>query len=177
MVYLKFFTYRLFALTLILVVLFSVLWLTKCYLQMPFCLLMDGLVKSGLLLEAKSVFDEMMGKHVKTGMHLSYYGQAIGHSKISNKICWKLTVRFSSEMSKNLFLSSSIFVSSIRVYLVPFASCICAAEMYFSWFEYIMLMLLHMFKLVKLLCDVLSPVSARVLYALKQWVSTSAASS
>ncbi|XP_020552100.1 pentatricopeptide repeat-containing protein At1g10910, chloroplastic isoform X2 [Sesamum indicum] len=36
-----------------------------CFLQMPYCLLMDGLVKSGKLMEAKSVFDEMRQKEVK----------------------------------------------------------------------------------------------------------------
>ncbi|KAF3671669.1 Pentatricopeptide repeat-containing protein, chloroplastic [Capsicum annuum] len=38
----------------------------KLLWKMPFCLLMDGLAKSGHLLEAKSVFDEMMKKQVKT---------------------------------------------------------------------------------------------------------------
>jgi len=41
---------------------------------------MDGLAKSGHLLEAKSVFDEMMEKQVKTGMYLTYHGWAIAHS-------------------------------------------------------------------------------------------------
>lgn len=35
---------------------------------MPYCLLMDGLAKSGKLTEAKSVFDEMKQKEVKNGM-------------------------------------------------------------------------------------------------------------
>lgn len=37
---------------------------------MPYCILMDGLAKAGHIQEAKSVFDEMKGKHVKTGMFL-----------------------------------------------------------------------------------------------------------
>lgn len=39
---------------------------------MPYCILMDGLVKSGQTLEAKSVFDDMMKKKVRTGM-LNYH--------------------------------------------------------------------------------------------------------
>ena len=37
------------------------------YLQMPYCLLMDGLAKAGQILEAKSVFDEMKKKDVTSG--------------------------------------------------------------------------------------------------------------
>jgi pentatricopeptide repeat protein len=35
---------------------------------MPYCLLMDGLAKAGRIDEAKSLFDEMKGKSVKSGM-------------------------------------------------------------------------------------------------------------
>lgn len=34
---------------------------------MPYCLLMDGLAKAGSIREAKTVFDEMKAKNVKTG--------------------------------------------------------------------------------------------------------------
>lgn len=35
---------------------------------MPYCLLMDGLAKSRRILEAKSIFEEMKKKQVKSGM-------------------------------------------------------------------------------------------------------------
>lgn len=35
---------------------------------MPYCLLMDGLAKAGQILEAKSVFEEMKNKDVRSGM-------------------------------------------------------------------------------------------------------------
>lgn len=42
-------------------------------LQMPFCILMDGLVKAGQIPEAKLIFDEMKRKEVKNGIpHLIY---------------------------------------------------------------------------------------------------------
>lgn len=38
-------------------------------MQMPYCILMDGLAKDGQVLEAKTVFDEMINKEVKTGTY------------------------------------------------------------------------------------------------------------
>jgi len=40
----------------------------KIYLQMPYCLLMDGLAKTGCIDEARSVFNEMKEKCVKPGI-------------------------------------------------------------------------------------------------------------
>lgn len=36
------------------------------YLQMPYCLLMDGLAKAGHVNEATAVFDDMRSKNVKS---------------------------------------------------------------------------------------------------------------
>lgn len=35
---------------------------------MPYCIIMDGLVKAGHIHEAKVVFEEMRNKNVKSGM-------------------------------------------------------------------------------------------------------------
>jgi len=37
---------------------------------MPYCMLMDGLSKAGKLEEARSIFDDMKGKGVRSGMCL-----------------------------------------------------------------------------------------------------------
>lgn len=64
-----------------------------CSLQMPYCLLMDGLAKSGKLMEAKSVFDEMRQKEVKNGMS-----------------SWKFKC-FSSNFSRNVYYYSDNVVA------------------------------------------------------------------
>lgn len=82
-------------------------------------------------------------------------------------------MRGCSEINEYVFLSSSMFLVQIGIYLVPFASCVCSVKIYLSWFELIICILLDMLKLVKLL----SNIYVLIVYPLKQWALTIASSS
>jgi len=68
---------------------------------MPYCILMDGLVKAGQTHEAKIIFDEMMKKHVKSGK-LSF---GVSFNEIEHCTCrnlFKCSLRCNEHKKKKL---------------------------------------------------------------------------
>ena len=71
---------------------------------MPYCILMDGLVKAGQTHEAKIIFDEMMKKQVKSGK-LSFVVSfnEIEHCTCGDLFIFSLRCNEHEKLKKNCF--------------------------------------------------------------------------